>query len=53
MSDLAFSTLTQLAQGLRAKKYSSEELAREYLPRISKGNKKLHAYVLVLSLIHI
>ena len=47
MSDLAFSTLTQLAQGLRAKKYSSEELAHEYLTRISKGNKKLHAYVLV------
>ena len=47
MSDLAFSTLTQLAQGLRAKKFSSEELVREYLSRISKGNKKLHAYVLV------
>jgi aspartyl-tRNA(Asn)/glutamyl-tRNA(Gln) amidotransferase subunit A len=47
MSDLAFSTLTQLAQGLSTKKYSSEELAREYLTRISKGNKKLHAYVLV------
>lgn len=47
MSDLAFSTLTQLAEGLRTKKYSSEEIAREYLTRISKGNKKLHAYVLV------
>jgi aspartyl-tRNA(Asn)/glutamyl-tRNA(Gln) amidotransferase subunit A len=47
MSDLAFSTLTELAQGLRNKQFSSEELAKEYLTRIDKGNKELHAYVSV------
>ena len=47
MSDLAYSTLTELAQGLRNKKFSSEELAKEYLTRIDKGNKELHAYVSV------
>ena len=47
MSDLAYSTLTELAQGLRKKTYSSEELAREYLSRIDKGNQALHAFVSV------
>ena len=47
MSDLAYSTLTELALGLRNKKFSSEELAKEYLTRIDKGNKELHAYVSV------
>ncbi|MDN3988201.1 amidase [Zwartia vadi] len=47
MSDLAFSTLTQLAQGLQQKKYSSEEITREYLGRIKKADGKLHAYVSV------
>jgi aspartyl-tRNA(Asn)/glutamyl-tRNA(Gln) amidotransferase subunit A len=47
MSDLAFSTLTELAQGLRNKQFSSVELAQEYLTRIDKGNKELHAYVSV------
>jgi aspartyl-tRNA(Asn)/glutamyl-tRNA(Gln) amidotransferase subunit A len=47
MSDRAFSTLTELAQGLRNKQFSSEELAKEYLTRIDKGNKELHAYVSV------
>ena len=47
MSDLAYSTLTELAQGLRHKSYSSEELAREYLSRIRTANKALHAYVSV------
>ena len=47
MSDVAYSTLTELAQGLSAKKYSAEELAGEYLKRISLANKTLHAYVSV------
>ena len=47
MSDLAYSTLTELAQGLRKKTFSSEELAREYLTRIDKANQALHAYVSV------
>ena len=47
MSDLAFSSLTQLAQGLQQKKYSSEDITREYLTRIQKANGKLHAYVSV------
>ena len=47
MSDLAFSTLTELAQGLQKKKYSSEEITREYLTRIKKADAKLHAYVSV------
>jgi len=45
MSDLAFSTLTELAAGLAAGKYSSEDLTRMYLERIRKANPKLHAYV--------
>ena len=47
MSDLAFSTLTDLAKGLANKSFSSEELTREYLTRIKTANKKLHAYVSV------
>ena len=47
MSDLAFSTLTDLAKGLAKKTYSSEEITREYLTRIQKGDKTLHAYVSV------
>ena len=47
MSDLAFSTLTDLAKGLANKSFSSEELTREYLTRINTANKTLHAYVSV------
>ena len=47
MSDLAYSTLTDLAHGLRTKKYSSVEVTQEYLNRIKKADGKLHSYVLV------
>lgn len=47
MSDIAFSTLTDLAKGLAKKTYSSEEITREYLTRIKTANKTLHAYVSV------
>ena len=47
MSDLAYSTLTELANGLRTKKYSSVEITQEYLSRIQKADGKLHSYVSV------
>lgn len=47
MSDLAYSTLTDLAKGLANKTYSSEEITREYLTRIKTANKTLHAFVSV------
>ncbi len=47
MSDLAFSTLTELASGLRAGRFSAEEIIREYLARIALANARLGAYVSV------
>ena len=47
MSDFAFSSLTDLAKGLQDKTFSSEEITRQYLDRISKANGTLHAYVSV------
>jgi aspartyl-tRNA(Asn)/glutamyl-tRNA(Gln) amidotransferase subunit A len=40
-------TLTQLAAGLRAKKFSSVELVRAYLQRIEASQPKLNAFVSV------
>ncbi|MCD0502151.1 amidase [Bordetella petrii] len=45
MSDLAFSTLSELAAGLAAGRYSAVELAQHYLNRIERANPALHAYV--------
>jgi len=47
MSELAYSSLAELAQGLEAGRYSAVELARHYLDRIGRANGKLHAYVQV------
>ena len=47
MSDIAFATLGELAQGLAAGRYSSVELARHYLDRIDRANPALGAYVSV------
>jgi aspartyl-tRNA(Asn)/glutamyl-tRNA(Gln) amidotransferase subunit A len=44
-SELAYSSLTELAQGLAAGRYTSVELTKHYLDRIAKANAKLHAYV--------
>ena len=45
--EIAFQTMTELAEGLAAKQFSAQELTQSYLSRISKANKKLHAYVSV------
>jgi aspartyl-tRNA(Asn)/glutamyl-tRNA(Gln) amidotransferase subunit A len=45
--DIAFQTMTELAKGLATKQFSSQEVVQHYLSRISKANKKLHAYVSV------
>ncbi len=47
MSDWHTSTLTQLAAGLRARKFSSVELARAYLQRIDASQAALNAFISV------
>jgi len=47
MSELAYASLVELAEGLAAGRYSAVELARHYLHRIGRANAKLHAYVQV------
>ncbi len=47
MSELAFSTLSELAQGLNAGRYSSVELTQYFLDRIARGNASLGAYISV------
>lgn len=46
-NEVAFTTMTELAAGLAAGKWSSVELVRMFLQRIHKANGKLHAYVQV------
>lgn len=46
-TDIAFSTMTELAAGLAAGKWSSVELTQAFLQRIHKANGKLHAYIQV------
>lgn len=46
-ADIAFSTLTELSDGLATKKWSSVELTKAYLSRIHQANGKLHGYVQV------
>ena len=41
-------SLTQLAAGLRQKKFSSVELVRAYLERIEAGQPKLNAFISIL-----
>ncbi|MGU7775737.1 amidase [Burkholderia sp. MR1-5-21] len=45
MERLAFSSLMELADGLRAGAYSSVELTEYYLARIARLNERAHAYV--------
>jgi len=47
VSDWHTSTLTQLAAGLRARKFSSVELARAYLQRIDASQTALNAFISV------
>ncbi|MBM3621503.1 MAG: amidase [Alphaproteobacteria bacterium] len=45
MSDIAEMTLTELAAGLKARRFSSREVADTFLARIAKADGKLHSYV--------
>jgi aspartyl-tRNA(Asn)/glutamyl-tRNA(Gln) amidotransferase subunit A len=45
MNDLAFSSLTDLANRLRRGEFTSVELTRLYLDRIGRLDKALHAYI--------
>lgn len=44
-SEQAFMTMTEIAQALARGDFSSVDITRIYLERISKANEKLHAYV--------
>jgi len=45
MSDIAEMTLTELAAGLKAKRFSSREVTDTFLARIEKADGKLHSFV--------
>ena len=45
MSEIAEMTLVELAAGLKAKRFSSREIADTFLARIAKADGKLHSYV--------
>ncbi len=47
MSELHTYTLTQLAAGLRAKKFSSVELTKHFLTRVEKFNGEINAYITI------
>jgi aspartyl-tRNA(Asn)/glutamyl-tRNA(Gln) amidotransferase subunit A len=47
MTDLHRLTLAELNEGLRARRYSSVELARHYLARIERFNPALNAFITV------
>jgi aspartyl-tRNA(Asn)/glutamyl-tRNA(Gln) amidotransferase subunit A len=47
MTDLHHLTLSELAEGLRAREYSSVELVRHFLARIERLNPDLNAFVTV------
>lgn len=47
MSEIAFATLDELANGLAEGRYSSVELTQHFLDRITQANPKLGAYVSV------
>src|SRR3546814_16025770 len=44
---IAFSSLTELAQGLREKQYTSVELARFFMDRIARLDGEMHAFISV------
>ena len=48
MSDLAFMTLTELAQAIAAGEYSSVEVTRHMLERIERHDSELGSYALVM-----
>ena len=47
MANLNELTISEVAKGLRAGKFSSEEVTKSCLERIAKRNKEVNAYVLV------
>ncbi len=47
MSDLAFSSLTELSAGLSSGQWTSQDITRLYLDRINKADETLHAFVRV------
>jgi aspartyl-tRNA(Asn)/glutamyl-tRNA(Gln) amidotransferase subunit A len=47
MNDTAFSSLADLARGLKKGAYSSRELTQMFLDRIARYDEKAHAYVAV------
>jgi aspartyl-tRNA(Asn)/glutamyl-tRNA(Gln) amidotransferase subunit A len=49
MTDLHRLTLAELNEGLRARRFSSVELARHYLARIERFNPALNAFITVTS----
>ncbi|HEU4653343.1 MAG TPA: Asp-tRNA(Asn)/Glu-tRNA(Gln) amidotransferase subunit GatA [Steroidobacteraceae bacterium] len=49
MTDLHHYSLAELAEGLRARKFSSVELTRHFLDRIEKHNPELNAFITVTS----
>jgi aspartyl-tRNA(Asn)/glutamyl-tRNA(Gln) amidotransferase subunit A len=46
-NQLAFSSLTDMARGLRERAYTSEHLTQLYLDRIARLDEKAHAYIAV------
>jgi amidase len=48
-SEIVFASAAELARGIRAKKYSSEEVVKAYLKRIETVNPTLNAVVLLLA----
>ena len=49
MSELAFSTLTALAQQIRSRSISPVQVTQHLLDRIAQFDGQLHAYVTVLT----
>ena len=47
MTELHHHTLAELAAGLRARRFSSVELAKHFLARIERSNPELNAFITV------
>ncbi len=48
MNELLYLSVAEIAENLRAKEFSAEELARAYLERIDETEARVHAYLSVL-----
>ena len=48
MNELLYLSITKIAESLRAKEFSAEELTRAYLERIDETEGRVHAYLRVL-----